>query len=186
MKIFKIIISASLLCLLSLISCNRSDDQFVEKTTPLEFKVFKNNFPHLSSMFNVDYIQTADLDLGTYKSSQTTIKGVTFPIIEDNKVIGRYIGISDESKGVYLDYSDYTNKIVAYDANNPSFNKTFRMVYNQDNQNYEPVLNGTKSYWCEITCCLGALAISAGDGPAPVMDIIALAFFTSCMIDCND
>jgi hypothetical protein len=148
------------------------------------FKVFKTNFPNLSSKIGLNNIQKVDIDIVTTK--ETSTKGVTFPVIDNNIVIGRYIGLSDESKGIYFDLSDYTKKIIAYDANNPSVHLVINMIYNPTNGNYEPSLSSMKSYWCEIGCCLGAMAIAASDGPSPLMDILAASYCAACILECNE
>lgn len=109
---------------------------------------------------------------------------VAFPIIENELVIGRYIGLADESIALYIDFSVYTNKITVYDVNDSSQFQDFQMIYNSETGNYE-VVNTNRGFWCSVNCTVVALVIAASDGPSPLMDILAIAYQVSCLAQCE-
>lgn len=183
MKKTTIITTMMGLLILILISCNSKRDEVFDQLSSVEFSEFKTNFPNLSSKISFNDIQKVVINSDNTKT--TSNMGVTFPVIDNKTVIGRYIGLSDETKGVYFDLSNYTNQITAYDVHNPSNYLVIQMTYNPDNDKYEPSLNNLKSYWCEISCCLGAMAIAASDGPSPLMDILAATYCATCIAECN-
>lgn len=100
---------------LIIVSCQSNNDEDVLNS---EFSKFKTNFPELASKINYVNVQKTNNDYAA--KSENTIDGVTFPVMNNNKVIGRYIGTTDEKSSVYIDFSDYTNKITIYDVNDPS------------------------------------------------------------------
>lgn len=194
MKHFKIkltIISALFLSITLFNSCETEKNDLVEQSVDNEFAKFKSAFLDLSSKISSKNIQKVNIASALSKSTSSDVEGVTFPIIDNDFVIGRYIGIGDESIGLYIDFSDYTNKITFYDVNNIEEPETFQMVLDIATNTYKPVLDyQAKSGWrywlCSAGCAAGATAISLVDGPAPLMDVLALAWGADCILDCAD
>jgi hypothetical protein len=140
---------------------------------------FRDNFSDLSDKIGENYIQYKYSELS---NKNKEIQGLTFPIIDKNEVIGRYVGLTDESNVIYIDFENYKESITIYDVNNPSKFITVNTVYDSKTDTY--TISPNKS-WCEASCTLGAIAIAASDGPAPFMDYLAVAYLISCMQDCH-
>jgi hypothetical protein len=168
------------------VSCNSEKEDIAINSIDNEIVTFKSNFPHLSNKISTANIQKVGEVEKNSKSSQASISGITFPIIENEEVIGRYIGLSDESSAIYIDFSDYTNKVTVYNVIDPSVFETFQMIYNPENGNYEPSYFGEKGFWCGASCTIGAIAIAASDGPSPLMDFLAISFQIACLADCAE
>jgi len=186
MKNFKflalLILSVSLLT----ISCQSEDDNLSEQSVPSEFTTFKTAFPELITKISYENVQKTNFNKNGAAKSKNRADGVTFPIMDNNKVVGRYIGLSDESTSLYIDFSNYENKIVIYNVNDPSEFETLNTVYNSDTDKYEVDLSAYRSrFWCGVRCTVAALAIAAADGPSPLMDILAVAYQVSCLAECD-
>ena len=193
MKILKVkSILFSLLAILTLsvflTSCRKILEEVQPVTQELTFEqktsVFKANFPEEYSNISLNNIQEVESSL---TNANTIENGITVPIEENNQIIGRYIGLTDQSASVYLDFSDYENTVRVYNVNNPSQFEDFQMAYNYNTNNYEPIrANGGGGFWCEVGCVLSAITISGLDGPFPFMDILAVAYEVACIADCAD
>lgn len=190
MKHFKIKLTAISVLFLSIIlfsSCEKGDNNLIEQSN--EFTKFKSAFPNLASKISYDNVQKTK-DNSAAKSGNT-VDGLTFPIINNNEVIGRYLGTSSQKTAIYIDFSDYKNKITVYDVNKIEEPKIFQMALDTSTNTYNPVLNNqTKSGWrywlCAAACTAGAVAISLVDGPAPLMDVLALTYQLNCVLSCAD
>ena len=163
-------------------SCSKGDDSIVEKTEAL--KLFEKNFKNESQNLNYNYIQKSKkVKLKT--NSDSSIDFTTIPIIENQVVTGRFFEYSD-GDAFYIDFSDYTKKIIIYDLANPSEFEIVEMIYNKDSNSYVPnYLGSNKTFMCKVACTIGAMAIAASDGPSPIMDILAVAYQISCVADCG-
>jgi len=181
MKILKKFKVLFLLLTVIIVSCQTDNEELNS-----EFSKFKTNFPELASKINYDNVQT-NSNNKTAKS-ENNVDGTTFPVMDDNEVIGRYLGTNDESVALYMDFTDYTNKITIYDVNNPTNKQEFEMIYNSETGNYEPVKTDVSSrgFWCSASCALGVIAIAASDGPAPLMDYLAVAYGVACLQACKE
>lgn len=164
------------------VGCNKEINE-TEERNPYEDKltIFKKNFPCEYENINFDYLQ----ELKSTKSSGSIANFITFPVIEDGKVIGRYIGFTDQSCAVYIDMKDYTNTVTVYDAINPSLHETVSMVYDSEKGIYIPVrLKSANGFLCSTLCAIGTIAIAASDGPVPVMDALAATYAIACLAQC--
>ena len=157
-----------------------------EITLEQKISVFKANFPEQYNNISLNNIQEVESSL---TNANTIENGITVPIEENNQIIGRYIGLTDQSASVYIDFSDYENTVRVYNVNNPSQFQDFQMVYNSTTRNYQPLFgaNGESGgFWCEAGCVIGAIAIAASDGPFPLMDALAISYEIACLSDCAE
>jgi hypothetical protein len=185
MKYFKIILVVGGLFLFN--SCEKDDSNLIEQSN--KFNNFKTSFPSLASKINYDNVQKTNN--GYAAKSENIVNGVTFPVMIDNKVIGRYMGTTDESTAIYIDFSDYKNKITFYDVNNIEEPETFRMVLDSSTNTYTPILDyQSKGGWRYALCAAGCTAVSITialvDGPAPLMDVLAIAYQLDCTVRCGE
>jgi len=194
MKNFKIkltVISALFLGAIFFNSCETENNDLVEQSIDNEFSKFKSAFPDLSSKISLKNIQKVNIASALSKSTNSDIKGVTFPLIDDDFVIGRYIGLDDESIGFYIDFSDYTNKITVYNLNDIETPQVFEMVLDISTNTYKPVLYSDyqakwRYYLCGSACVAVSTAIALVDGPAPLMDVLAVAYLLDCVLNCAE
>lgn len=164
------------------VGCNKEIDEAVE-TNPFEDRltIFKKNFPCEYNNINFDYLQESK----STKSSDNTANFIIFPVMEDGKVVGRYLGFTDQSYAIYIDMSDYTNSVIVYDVINPSLHETVSMIYDSEKGIYIPVsLKSASGFWCGLACGIGTVAIAASDGPIPVMDALAATYAVACLASC--
>lgn len=183
--------SYSILLIIAIIlfSCTENIDTVDQQTIDPKFTVFKESFPRLANNMNTDYLQ----DFSGYRENPsllsegeaTEIEAITFPIMEEEKVIGRYYGLVDESSAIYIDYSDYQNKITIYDVNNPSAFETLKPDLKSKFGGYTTE-STSKGGLCAVGCGLAAAAIIASDGPAPFMDLVAVSYLAVCLADCEE
>ncbi|WGK64415.1 hypothetical protein [Croceiramulus getboli] len=143
---------------------------------------FEKNFPVESSLARYDHLQEYSSE--SIGKSSPDFKGVTFPIVQDNQVIGRYIGLESELSAIYIDFSDYTNKILVINVLEPETHIYLDMILDPVSGNYVPVLPTEKGFWCSAACAIGAIAIASSDGPAPIMDALAISYSIACLADC--
>jgi len=166
-----------------MVSCqsNKEDDILSS-----EFLVFTVNFPELASNISYDNVQKINTENESSFKLERNVKGVTFPVMIDNVVIGRYIGSTVENTAVYIDFTDYKNKIIIYDVYNPSEFESVDMVLEEYSDSYIPVeyIQTRGGFWCKAACTIQAMAIASTDGPSPVMDVLAIAYGIACMLDC--
>lgn len=170
-------------------SCQTEENNPIEQLVDSEFAKFKIAFPDLVPKININNIQKTNSKNNDRAKSESNISGVTFPVMENDEVIGRYFGLSDESSAIYLDFSNYTDYVKVYDVNDPSSFAVINMVYNKNTGEYEPASQNSfnKSYfWCDLSCTVGALAIAASDGPVPLMDVLAISYQITCMAACRE
>ena len=173
-------------------SCETENNDILEQSVDNEFAKFKSAFPDLSSKISLKNIQKVNIASALSKSINSDIEGVTFPLIDNDFVIGRYIGLVDESIGMYIDFSDYTNKITFHDVNGIESPQVFEMVLDLSTNTYKPVIeldyqNRGWRYWvCAGGCTAVSVAISLVDGPAPLMDILAIAYQLDCVLSCAE
>lgn len=168
-----------------LTSCEKSNQERSE-INGFEYNLssFKKYFSYEYEKVSFDNLQTINSN-STKSSDVSSVDGITFPVMVDNKVIGRYIGLSDQSSAIYIDLSDYTNTITIYNVNDPNIFEEFEMVYNAEENIYEPItLKSATGFWCGVACGLGTVAIAASDGPAPMMDVLAASYAIACMAQC--
>lgn len=183
-KKFKYLIILILFSSVSLLnSCDKGYDEVKDEAIDNELEIFKKNFPCEFENIGIEYVQREI----TNKSGGDNLSksGISFPIIDDGKVIGRYLGLSDQSAATYIDFTDYENQVTVYDVLDPSKFQIFKMIYNPEKGLYEPIiLKSTTGFWCGAACALGTIAIAASDGPSPLMDILAVSFSVACLADC--
>lgn len=123
--------------------------------------------------------------MGTKSTGNSSGIGFTVPVIIDDNVTGRYVGLNDESAGIYIDFTDFKNEITVYDANEPTNFQVYSMVFNPENSTYEPsTLKSSTGALCGTLCALGAIAIASSDGPAPFMDALAVTYAVACLAEC--
>ncbi|RYC52597.1 hypothetical protein [Flagellimonas olearia] len=177
-------------CLSLLLSCTKQNEELTIESLHEEFSTFKKAFPNLYVNINPDYIQKSDINSLETLTAKAEV-GITFPIIENEKVIGRYFGLCDESIALYIDYSDYENQIVIYNVNNSAQFAIVEMELNLETLTYIPIQVSSKEYsakgssWCAVSCGIGATAIALSDGPAPLMDLVAVTYMAACLTDCE-
>lgn len=193
MKKFKIkltVISALFLSVILFNSCEIENNDLAEQSIDNEFTKFKTAFPNLVSKINYSNIQKTKSNDSA--KSKNNIDGITFPVMNDNVVIGRYIGTTNQNTAIYIDFSDYTNKITFYDVNNIEKPETFQMVLDKSTNTYKPILDyqakssGWRYWLCAGGCTAVSITISLVDGPAPLMDVLAVAYQLDCVVGCAE
>jgi hypothetical protein len=182
----KLIVMSGLFLSFLFNSCETENSDTMEQTTESEFLNFKTAFPDLESKINYTYIQKTSSNSNA--SPKGNLEGVTFPVTNNEEVIGRYIGTADEISAIYIDFSDYKNKITVYDVNDPSKSENFIMILDEATNIYSPEINSDsgKGFWCDAQCTIAAIAIAASDGPSPLMDILAISFQITCLAACRE
>jgi hypothetical protein len=186
MKTLKINILTILLLFISisiLDSCKNENDEIIDTTLNYELSVFKKNFPCEYKNIGIENIQQVIANKSNGDNSN--INGITFPVIEEGKVIGRYIGLIDQTSCLFIDFSDYTHQVTIIDVNDPSKQQVLDMIYDSKDGTYRPnFLKNGCGFWCSAACALGAIAIAASDGPAPFMDALAITYSIACLAAC--
>lgn len=181
----KVIVSLTfMLAMMLMMNCNINENEEIQNK---EFLKFKKNFPELSSKISYENIQQNNVDKRYISKSTQNIDAVTFPIMNNNKVIGRYLGDKSGNNAIYIDFNDFKNKIVIYDVNDPTKFQVLNMLYDESSNSYKPDLKyqAKASFWCKAACTVGAIAIASSDGPAPLMDILAYTYAVACLLDCE-
>jgi len=56
-------------------------------------------------------------------------------------------------------------------------------TYNPD-KNFQAKNFQVEDFWCGVNCTVVAMVIAASDGPAPLMDILAISYQVSCLAQC--
>lgn len=143
---------------------------------------FKSSFPSLIEKAEFNYTQNVSVPNKMNKKEE--IEGTTFPVMNEQEVIGRYLGLNDESAAIYIDFSDYQNQITIYDVNNPTKFEVVETVFDSKTNSYLPVQKYSKNTWCKASCYIGSMAIAASDGPAPFMDVLAVSYGITCIAAC--
>jgi hypothetical protein len=178
-KFRKISLFLSIILILSSSCSNiKLDDKFKE-----DYEVFKASFPAYAEKISYEHVQIVDVSK-QFKSTASQVV-VTFPVMQDNEVIGRYYGTEDETVAYYIDFSNYKNSITIYDVNDPELFQTINMIYDPESGLYVPEYSDFKVTWCEVSCLIGAVAIASSDGPSPLMDILAVSYEISCILACK-
>jgi hypothetical protein len=157
-----------------------------EKNLPLEFSYL--DFSKAQSYF----IDEKGKLLFTSKKENNYL---TIPAIKNGKVIGRFIGFKED--GIYIDLKNYHREIVGINVSNLDSRLTAKTFFDEKNQNYFPVfdsnsesqrINGCGNQLgynlCLATCAISAIAIAASDGPSPFMDIVAVSYTATCILNC--
>lgn len=164
------------------VGCNKEINETEEKNLfEDKLTIFKQNFPCEYENINFDYLQESK----STKSSESNTDYIVFPVMEDGKVVGRYIGLADQSSAIYIDLRDYTNTVTVYDVINSSLHETVSMVYDSEKGIYIPAsLKSANGFWCGLSCGIGTVAIAASDGPSPLMDILAASYAAACLTEC--
>jgi len=111
----------------------------------------------------------------------------TMPILENNIVVGRIF--SNKGDVQYLDLKNYKKEITIsyFSKEKNNLTATFPMIYDKKIEAY--IVDNSYSQkisWCEWSCYLGVAAMAISDGPAPIMDIIAIAYGVTCIEGCNE
>ncbi len=188
MKNFKKIVSVCTLALVMLVSFNVNAQDLKENTIILKsissLNNFKEQYPKEYNLLNTEYIQN---DEGIIESSNE-LKGLnyfTIPTMIDNNVVGRLLYYNGETQ--YIDFSNYKNEVIIHIITKDKIKSsvTIPMVYNSKNDVYEISGYQNRGWLCGVGCTLATMAIIASDGPAPLMDIIAVAYYAVCMADCR-
>lgn len=189
MKHLKQIITVVALAIFMLISCSENElmDSSQEKTISLKSILSLNNFKELYpkeyNLLNTEYIQN---NTGIIKSSNELkdLNYFTLPTMIDNNVVGRLLYYNGETQ--YIDFSNYKNEVTIHIITKDKFKSsvTIPTVYNSKNDIYEISEHQNRGWLCGVGCTLATMAIIASDGPLPLMDIIAVAFYGVCMADC--
>ncbi len=189
MKYLKLI---GLLFLIAVTFSCVTESQDVEKN---QFLKFKTSFPDLADKISYKNIQS-NIPTKGENSDNKQANLLTFPIMEQNKVIGRYAGTKDERSAFYVDLSNYKNKVTLYNVNNLEDKVTYKMIFDETTNTYKPMNIQTKGGrdggmpWryslCVGACGVEAVAIASVDGPLPIMDVGALVWFGNCTTGCYD
>tara|TARA_R110000868_G_C10938104_1_gene766845 strand:- start:2380 stop:2922 length:543 start_codon:yes stop_codon:yes gene_type:complete len=160
-------------------SCNNDNPLVIEENDMSNAMLsFKNNFPS-------EYVNLSIENKQVIKNGSNNLSAIFIPVIDKGIVIGRFFEHSD-GEAYYYDLSDYKNQVVTYDVINPKSMQIIGMKLDLNSQSYKPDFSTSKgSFWCKASCTLGAMAIAASDGPVPVMDVLAVAYATACLIDCE-
>lgn len=191
MKNLKNFILITVVASLIVLSCQTESD-FNEKPLLTEsLKTFQKEF---SKEFNlIDWNSKTNYNLS---DSNKDIPNIDFTMIKINESDSYYVEF--EEKGFYVNVSNSNKKIDIYKVNDsnkfvtipykknellPDLNSNSIFLYVNDNLH-------AKSWWrytlC-VTACTGvALAIAGTDGPAPFMDILAVAYQIQCGLECSD
>ncbi|WP_321348721.1 hypothetical protein [uncultured Draconibacterium sp.] len=168
------------------ISCDKDGAGVVEnnKFYDSNLTLFKSNF--LVEYEGIDYSNIQDVNsVLTKSSSDSNYEAITFPVMYDGKIVGRYIGLKDQTSAIYIDMSDYTKTITVYNVINPEQYEVVGMVYDSFDDTYIPnTLKSASGFWCGVACGLGTVAIAASDGPVPVMDVLAASYAVACLASC--
>jgi len=164
-----------LVSFLLITSCDKDNSQLIKDE---RLNSLYKNFNSISEFIDYSKIQTFNAQS---KNNEEAL--ITVPIIKDENVIGRFYGINNGTEGFYVDFSNYTKEITVYDANNPLIREVIKMELNDEGM-YVPILNNKTIFYCRLSCTIGTMAISASDGPLPLLDILAVAYFASCMAGC--
>lgn len=166
-------------------SCSIDEEIRNAQNSNLEFSKFLSEFPEFADNIDKSSIQRTELkNQENTIQAKNQIEGVTFPIIENGEIVGRYLGLNNESVALYFDFTDYKNQVVIYDANDSTRFEIVKIDHDSKSNRYSFEDKYSKGGWCAISCGLGTLAIILSDGPAPVMDLLALAFEAACLADC--
>ncbi|MCK5730796.1 MAG: hypothetical protein KAH68_06960 [Draconibacterium sp.] len=172
-------------------SCNKEDDFIQKPLLTKSLKTFKNAFPTEFNLLNWNsYKENINLSKVDNK-----IPDITFNLIES--IDGNSYYVEFEGKGFYILYSKINKEINIFKVNDPS--KYVIMPYdeitlvpdlNSELQMITLKSNLEENYWRYSLCIAGctgvAVAIAATDGPAPLMDIVAIAFQIDCSLGCVD
>lgn len=177
--------------------------------TPLEtsslnkFKVefsqeFKNADLTLTRFLNSDLNQLSSIP-GDEMAAQS------FPVVLNGKVTGRYFESITHNTGIYIDYSNYKQKITIYSGSNKGLHLTGSMVLDVEKGQYvfsgeylestfqddnsggieQECLKPWRFAWCSAGCGFESAGIAVLDGPAPVMDIVAYNYLMVCIAACG-
>lgn len=161
-------------------SCDKQTNEM--ELSDQRLSIFKMNFPNEYKNLRLEFLQGT---IETKSSEVSPSLGISVPVIINNEVVGRYVGLVDQSAAIYIDFTNFKNEIIVYDVINPSRFQIFKMKYDAERDVYEPfVLKSTNDALCGALCALGAIAIAASDGPAPFMDALAITYAATCLAAC--
>ncbi|WP_036494173.1 hypothetical protein, partial [Myroides odoratimimus] len=94
--------------------------------------------------------------------------------------------VIEKDKKVYLHSKNDLKEVLEFDMvfdNNSNAYKLIKAVdLNSKNENLISTRAG--SWACNTMCGINAVLISLADGPAPFMDVLALAYAAACAADC--
>ena len=170
----------TILVLFISMSCDKQMNEMEHNEQRLS--IFQMNFPNEYKNLKLEYLQNT---IETKSSEISPSLGISIPVIINNEVVGRYVGLVNQSAAIYIDFTDYKNEIIVYDVIDPTRFQVFKMKYDAERDVYEPiVLKSTNDALCGALCALGAIAIAASDGPAPFMDALAITYAATCLAAC--
>ena len=157
-------------------SCDKetSEAEFNEQLSP-SMAAFKANFPNEFAQLDLDRSQVI-------KDANNALLATSSPVISNNQVRGRLFQYADGIT-LYYDLSRYSEFVTTFDVFDKS-SQTYAMKFDAKSQSYQPDFTTAGSFWCKAACTLGAMAIAASDGPAPLMDALAITYGAACLADC--
>lgn len=191
MKSIKQIITIVAIAIFMFTSCSKNEqidvlqDESISLKSITNLNDFKAEYPKEYNLLNVEFIQN---DKGIIKT-QAELKDLNFftiPAIVNDNVVGRLLYYNGEIQ--YVDYTNFKNEvsIITFSKDKLKSSVMLPTIYNSVNDTYEVSLyqNKASGFLCGVGCTLATMAIIASDGPAPLMDIIALAYYSVCMAEC--
>jgi len=114
------------------------DKQINEKEhNEQRLSIFQMNFPNEYKNLKLEYLQNT---IETKSSEISPSLGISVPVIINNEVVGRYVGLVNQSAAIYIDFTDYKNEIIVYDVIDPTRFQVFKMKYDAERDVYEPVV----------------------------------------------
>ncbi|MCV6631028.1 MAG: hypothetical protein OIF50_14340 [Flavobacteriaceae bacterium] len=156
---------------ITLISCNK-DSNPSEQIEDNSISNFENNFISEFQAKDLSYLQKVDHSF------------LTFPTIKNGMVIGRYIEYSDE-EALYFDLSNYKKEVIVYNVFNKNEFQIIPTTLDLKTKSYKLDSSLARGgFWCKAACYIGAAAIAASDGPAPLMDALAVSYGITCIAAC--
>lgn len=184
------------------------EENFKETEALLQFKTnFSNDFEKLD--FSKTQLYAVSPNGTVEPTTKENANFQTIPVIENGKVVGRFIEINEN--GIFVDYRNYKSNIKAFNVRKPDENivavtkldmakgiyvPEFHFPAPSQRQSTNNLRTGSVSdvgpckdptgfNLCNAGCALSALAIAASDGPLPAMDILAVSYMATCTAGCG-
>lgn len=153
--------------------------------TPL-LKEFKKEHKNLGALLDLSQsMSSSDLSSEQLNSIKKEFNLANFeflyvPIVENNVKKGAYLEVN--GKALYLVKKEGSSYDVYKSDSNFSKAAKVNISFNSNTGQYSA---SATVFWCEAACTATALAIAAGDGPSPALDILAVAYQVACVADCK-
>jgi hypothetical protein len=180
-----------LLTTLALFSCSKEKNE----QTIIEDKIFlnennmlslKRHFPNMYNGLSFKNIQIGRVEANPLARSASDSL-VTLPVIDNNKVIGRYF--EHLSNGFLLDFTNYQSEVTVYDVSSGELIAVYHAVFDEETNSYRyEISTDARINWrysaCVAFCGVQGLVVAGVDGPSPAMDALAIAYLVACSADC--